>query len=129
MTFLKLVIDSIEGLDIATQTPPTSVDGGFLLAMNNAQALVSLGAMFSPEIAGLNLQSDGTVLPTGTAEAFLYVHVPTSVADAPAGSVPVMIFGHGIFGEPQIYLDEERDDVVENVEAMFAAAYEFGQLS
>jgi len=52
-------IDAIEGLDLATQTPPTSVDGGFLLAMDNAQALVSMGAMFSPEIAALNLQADG----------------------------------------------------------------------
>jgi len=53
------VIDEIEGLDIATQTPPTSVDGGFLLAMDNAQALVSLGTMFSPDLAGMNLQPDG----------------------------------------------------------------------
>jgi hypothetical protein len=53
------VIDDIEGLDIATQTPPTSVDGGFLLAMDNAQALVAMGAMFSPELAALNLQADG----------------------------------------------------------------------
>lgn len=53
------VIDDIEGLDIANQTPPTSVDGRFMLAMDNAQALVSMGAMFSPEVAELNLQADG----------------------------------------------------------------------
>lgn len=53
------VIDNIEGLDVATQTPPTSIDGTFLLAMDNAQALVALGGMFSPEIAALNLQPDG----------------------------------------------------------------------
>lgn len=53
------VIDNIEGLNVATQTPPTSVDGSFLLAMDNAQALVSMGAMFSPEVAALNLQADG----------------------------------------------------------------------
>ncbi len=53
------IIDEIEGLDIATQTPPTSVDGSFLLAMDNAQALVSLGTMFSPELAEMNLQPDG----------------------------------------------------------------------
>ncbi len=52
------VIDKVEGLDIATQTPPTSFDGTFLLAMDNAQALVSMGALFSPEIAELNLQPD-----------------------------------------------------------------------
>jgi len=53
------VVDNIEGLDISTQTPPTSIDGSFLLAMDNAQALVSMGAMFSPEVAALNLQADG----------------------------------------------------------------------
>ena len=53
------VIDDIQGLDIATQTPPTSMDGSFLLAMNNAQSLVAMGGMFSPEIAALNLQADG----------------------------------------------------------------------
>ncbi len=53
------LIENIEGLNMATQAPPTSVDGRFLLAMNNAPAMVSLGAMFSPELAGLNLQPDG----------------------------------------------------------------------
>ena len=53
------VIRDIQGLDMATQTPPTSVDGQVLLAMNNATALVSLGTMMSPELAALNLQPDG----------------------------------------------------------------------
>jgi hypothetical protein len=53
------VIDEIEGLNIASQTPPTSVDGTIVLAMENAQALVSMGAMFSPELAALALQPDG----------------------------------------------------------------------
>jgi hypothetical protein len=53
------VIDEIEGLDIATQTPPTSIDGSFLLAMDNAQGLIAMGAMFSPELAALNLQPGG----------------------------------------------------------------------
>ena len=44
---------------MATQTPPTSFDGTFLLAMDNAPALVSMGTMFSPELAALNLQPDG----------------------------------------------------------------------
>ena len=30
-----------------------------MLAMDNAQALVAMGAMFSPELAALNLQPDG----------------------------------------------------------------------
>jgi hypothetical protein len=56
------VVQNIEGLNLATQTPPTSVDGRFLLAMDNAPALVSLAAMMSPELAGLNLQADGEPL-------------------------------------------------------------------
>lgn len=53
------VIQDIEGLNMATQTPPTSVEGQFLLAMNNAPALVALGTLMSPDLAGLNLQADG----------------------------------------------------------------------
>ena len=53
------VVQEIEGLNLTTQSPPTSVDGQFLFAMNNAPALVSLGTMISPELAGLNLQPDG----------------------------------------------------------------------
>jgi hypothetical protein len=52
------LIENIEGLDMASKMPPTSVDGQFLLAMNNAPAMISLGAMFSPELAALNLQAD-----------------------------------------------------------------------
>lgn len=63
------VINDIEGLDIATQTPPTSVDGSFLLAMDNAQALVAMGAMFSPELASLNLQADGKPVPLDLPQA------------------------------------------------------------
>jgi len=62
------VIDDIEGLDIGSQTPPTSIDGRFMLAMDNAQALVSMGALFSPEIAELNLQSDGKAVPLDNAQ-------------------------------------------------------------
>jgi hypothetical protein len=53
------VIDEIEGLDVATQTPPSSIDGRFMIAMDNAPALVGMGAMFSPELAAMNLQPDG----------------------------------------------------------------------
>jgi len=51
----------------------------------------------------------GSVVPQGTVEASLYVHVPASVADAPEGTVPVLVFGHGIFARPELYLAEEDD--------------------
>ena len=57
------VVDDIEGLDVASQTPPTSIDGRFMIAMDNAPALVGMGAMFSPELAQLNLQPDGKPVP------------------------------------------------------------------
>jgi hypothetical protein len=62
------VIDDIEGLDIGAKTPPTSVDGRVMLAMDNAQALVSMGALFSPEVAELNLQADGKAVPLKNAQ-------------------------------------------------------------
>jgi hypothetical protein len=57
----------------------------------------------------LSLAPDGTVSVTGTTDADLYVHIPSSVADAPAGTVPILVFGHGIFSHPVDYLDNEED--------------------
>ncbi|MDZ7643796.1 MAG: hypothetical protein U5K76_05955 [Woeseiaceae bacterium] len=53
------VIEDVEGLDIINQQPPTSITMQFLLATDNAPGLVALGAMFSPELATLDLQPDG----------------------------------------------------------------------
>ncbi len=59
LTGFLAVIDNISGLDIKSGQPPTDIDMSFLVATNNAQSLVAMGAMFSPEIATLNLQPDG----------------------------------------------------------------------
>lgn len=64
---------------------------------------------FLVDDALLDLGADGSASPTGTVQAHLYVHIPQSVRDAPAGSVPVMIFGHGIFSNPELYLDADDD--------------------
>lgn len=56
--FLANITD-VQGMDVANQTPPESIDASLLFAMENAQALVSMGAMMSPEIAALNLIPDG----------------------------------------------------------------------
>jgi hypothetical protein len=53
------VVDALEGMDLAAQQPPTSVDASFLLATNNPQGLIAMGALFSPDIAALELQADG----------------------------------------------------------------------
>ena len=53
------VVDRIEGFDIANKQPPTDIDMRFLVAIDNAEGLLAMGTMFSPELAALNLQPDG----------------------------------------------------------------------
>ncbi|MFZ5475523.1 MAG: alpha/beta hydrolase family protein [Myxococcota bacterium] len=53
--------------------------------------------------------ADGLPVAQGTTEAYLYVHVPESVRDAAPGTVPVVVFGHGILAEPDDYLDSDDD--------------------
>lgn len=52
------VIDDIQGMDIQNKQPPTDVDMRFLVATDNAEGLLAMGAMFSPQIASLNLKPD-----------------------------------------------------------------------
>jgi hypothetical protein len=54
-----MVVDEIEGFDIASMQPPESIDMRFLLATDNAPGLFAMGSLFSPELAELNLQADG----------------------------------------------------------------------
>lgn len=53
------VFDDIVGMDLATDTPPESVDASIVIAMENAQAMLAMGAMMSPELATLQLLPDG----------------------------------------------------------------------
>lgn len=59
---LATVID-VRGADLANDKPPEEVDGGMLFAMENAEALVTMAAMLSPEVAALNLLPDGKARP------------------------------------------------------------------
>lgn len=45
----------------------------------------------------------------GEAWADLFIHIPESVRSAPRGSVPVVIFGHGLLTDPQHFLEDEQD--------------------
>lgn len=56
-----------------------------------------------------DLASDGRPIAQDPADALLYVHFPDSVRDAEPGTVPVWLFGHGIFGEPSKYLADDKD--------------------
>lgn len=65
------------------------------------------------EDGAFNMGPSGVPLRAGSEEAELYVHFPNSVRDADPGTVPVWIFGHGIFGEPNRYLgDLSNADIV-----------------
>ena len=46
-------------MDIASQQPPTEVTARLLLANDNAEGLLAMGTMFSPELAALDVQPDG----------------------------------------------------------------------
>ncbi|MEX0976377.1 MAG: hypothetical protein WDZ50_04700 [Woeseia sp.] len=52
-------IDSVKGMDIQAGQPPTDVDMRLLIATDNAEGLIAMAAMFSPEVAALELQPDG----------------------------------------------------------------------
>jgi len=52
-------VTNIEGMDLATEKPPESIDASILVAIENAQDLMTMAAMMSPEIAALNLLPDG----------------------------------------------------------------------
>lgn len=53
------VVDDIGDFDMASAQPPTDIDASILLALEDAQTMVAMGAMFSPELASLDLQPDG----------------------------------------------------------------------
>ena len=53
------VVEDIQGMDLANGQPPTSADLRVLVSTDNAAGLLAMGAMFSPEIAGLDIQADG----------------------------------------------------------------------
>lgn len=52
------VINDIQGFDFAQQAPPESIDASFLLAMDDAPALLAFGQMMSPELAEMSIEPD-----------------------------------------------------------------------
>ncbi len=57
----NVVVDDVEGFDIAANEPPSpdAIDATAMVAMADAQAMVAMGAMFVPQLAALDLQPDG----------------------------------------------------------------------
>jgi hypothetical protein len=52
---------------------------------------------------------DGRPEPRGLDDAFFIAVVPDSVRGAAPGTVPVVVFGHGIFSAPQAYMTSPND--------------------
>ena len=52
-------VEDMQGMDLASSTPPDSVEASILIAMENAESLVMMAAMMDPQIAALNLLPDG----------------------------------------------------------------------
>ena len=55
------------------------------------------------------LDDDALPQPQGDEGMYYMAMVPASLHDAPAGSAPVVIFGHGIFSAPDDYIYDEED--------------------
>lgn len=79
------------------------------------------------------LDGDGMPTPQGRDDFRLIIHLPPSVHDATAGTVPVMVFGHGLLGLPRDYLTLGRDTLgaheASNRYGMIYAAAEWRGLS
>jgi hypothetical protein len=55
------------------------------------------------------LGGDGLPIERGDGDVFFHVALPDSVRGAAPGSVPVLVFGHGIFSSPREYLASSTD--------------------
>ncbi|HCP48559.1 MAG TPA: hypothetical protein DIU15_21150 [Deltaproteobacteria bacterium] len=53
---------------------------------------------------------DDLPTPRGLDEAYFVLTVPESVRASEAGSVPVLVFGHGLFSAPQNYIASHSDE-------------------
>lgn len=61
----SMVLEDLEGFDFEKKSPPTGADLRGVLAVDNAQGLLAMGQMFSPELASLDLQPNGEVVELG----------------------------------------------------------------
>lgn len=105
------LVASVEVPSTWTWTEQADVDLGDTLPARTWRQLSGTFTVQSwlGESGAFSLDGDGAPLVEADAQASLFVHVPESVRGAPAGSVPVWIFGHGIFSSPEHYLADLED--------------------
>ncbi len=108
---IREAIANRAALDTWTLDRVRNADAGDVVAPRTWRAAEGRFDVTSFLIDGKTLDRDdaGTLQPVGIDDAPLYVHIPTSVAHAPAETAPILIFGHGIFGQPSDYLDDFAD--------------------
>ena len=75
-----------------------------------AEGTFTTTSWLAEELRWASVGEDG-VVPTlvGETNASLFVHIPESVRGAAPGSVPVLIFGHGLLTDPQNFLADLDD--------------------
>jgi hypothetical protein len=88
-----------------------STDDGILMADGGWRQLQGSYEVDNWLIDDLYFELDGDGMPIqqGTATAELFIYMPESTRNMDAGSVPVWIFGHGLFGSPDEYLGTQDD--------------------
>lgn len=64
---------------------------------------------FLEDDVGFEVDAEGLPVLQGTAPVDWMAWLPRSLEEAPAGSAPVLILGHGILREPGDYLDDPED--------------------
>ena len=101
------VIESLEGMDLANSMPPSSVDGRMLLAMDNAPALLAMGAMMSPELAGMNIEPNGEPVPFNLPQMAM---IASSVFVALQDNGLAMSFGDGMEGGLSDMLNADAEE-------------------
>ena len=64
---------------------------------------------FLTDDGAFELGVDGLPVSQGDDDVYWMAFVPQSLREAPAGSAPVVIFGHGILASPKMYLFYDED--------------------
>jgi len=67
------------------------------------------GTDFLVDDLELDLDEDGVASTTGAVEVELFVYLPETVRHAEPGTVPVLVFGHGLLADPNKFLDDDGD--------------------
>jgi hypothetical protein len=61
------------------------------------------------DVGIFRLDAEGLPVARGVDDAFFTAILPDSIRDAAPGTVPVLVFGHGIFASPNYYLSDSED--------------------